>query len=288
VKKTNRKDYVYGMKPYSWFKGSTLVLLGLLLTRWGIGVGRLDTNIYFGLPIFFLIAGSALLLSVILKIEEDRNKTAIKKLNISSIVLFSTAYITSICYTIIYNLDMLNIIILSIIGVALVLTWYYGKSWENRSILSAMISNFYAIGIIYGASLNGTLINTTVFIFFGAVFFLQLSKDLVNENKNKERFIEAGASTLALSLGEKRTQNISFILDIVVILLLLLPIIPGVSHIPIFIFYLIGVVITGFFIGIAALLTFLMKPEKTYYRAVKILLRIGMFFVFTVILLASF
>ena len=84
MKDTNRKDYFYGMKPYSWFKGSTLVLLGLLLSRWEVGIGRLDMNIYFGLPIYFLVASSVMLVSLILKIEETSdNRRTSKKLTIT-------------------------------------------------------------------------------------------------------------------------------------------------------------------------------------------------------------
>ena len=140
------------MKPYSWFKGSTLVLIGLLLSRWEVGVGRLDTNIYFGLPIYFLIASSVMLASLILKIEEseDNRKTS-KKLTISSAVLFGTAFITSTIHTFLYNLDSLNIFILALMGVIIVISLIYGKTWEKKNILTnILISLSCSIGIIYG------------------------------------------------------------------------------------------------------------------------------------------
>ena len=283
------KYLAYGIKPYSWFKGSFLVLIGLLLSRWDVGVGRLDSNICFGLPIYFLIASSVMLTSLILKIEEAQdNRNTNKKLTISSAVLFGTAFVTSVIHTASYNLDILNVFILALIGVILILSLYYGKSWEKKDLLAnTLISLSPSVGIIYGASLNGTLIPIIVFLFFGAVFFLQFSKDLINESKNKEKYHKASAGSLAVNLGEEKTKKISILFDLIVILLIILPIFLDFIYIP-FLLYLIPMVLTVIIVGLAALLTFLMKPERTYYRIVKILLRIGMFFVFATILLASF
>ncbi len=288
--KIKRKDYVYGMKPYGWIKGSVLTFLGLLLTRWGIGNGRVTFNIYFGLPIYFLIASSTLLVSLVLKIENgERFQQAIKKLNVSIIILFSLGFGTSIYYTILYNLGLLNLFILAIIGAVLILSAFFGRDWSYKSYLAnILISLAISLGLIYGAALNTMMIPLSVFLFFGIIFLLQFSKDLINESKNEEKYKNAGADSLALTLGAKKTQIISFTSDLIIILFMILPIILNSALIHSLLLYIVSMIITVIIIGLATALTFLMKAEKTYYRLVKNLLKLGMFFVFTSIFLASF
>ena len=290
VIKIRRKDYVYGMKPYGWIKGSVLTFLGLLLTRWGIGSGRVTFNIYFGLPIYFLIASSTLLVSLVLKIDsEGRLQHAIKKLEISSAVLFCLAFGTAIYHTLYYNLELLNLFILALIGVLLILSTAFGVSWKHKSLLAnLLISLGISLGIIYGAALNRTFILISVFLFFGTVFLLQFSKDLINESKNEEKYKSAGVNSLALTIGARKTQTLSLSLDIIVIMFIILPIILNSTLIHSVLLYTLSMIITVIIIGLAAILTFLMKAEKTYYRLVKNLLKIGMFLVFTTIFLASF
>ena len=280
------------MKIFNWIKGGVLAFIGTLISRWGIGVGRFNINIYFGTPIYFLIACSGMLVALILKIEEspDERKTLkSKKLEISSAVLYVAAFITSIFHTVYYNLDVLNVFLLAFIGLVWLLSVFYGKLWNRKNLLAnILISLSFSLGIIYGAAINSSMIPFSIFIFFGAIFLMQFSKDLINESKNKEKYNRAGAFSLASTLGAGKTHKISFILDLVVILLLILPFIPNFVYILSMIFYMIPVIITVILLGIAMLLTYKMKAEKTYYRTVKILLRIGMFFLYTGLILAYF
>jgi len=280
------------MKIFNWIKGGVLAFIGTLISRWGIGVGRFNINIYFGTPIYFLIACSGMLVALILKIEEspDERKTLkSKKLEISSAVLYVAAFITSIFHTVYYNLDVLNVFLLAFIGLVWLLSVFYGKLWNRKDLLAnILISLSFSLGIIYGAAINSSMIPFSIFIFFGAIFLMQFSKDLINESKNKEKYNRAGAFSLASTLGAGKTHKISFILDLVVILLLILPFIPNFVYILSMIFYMIPVIITVILLGIAMLLTYKMKAEKTYYRTVKILLRIGMFFLYTGLILGYF
>jgi len=290
VRKIKRKNYVYGMKPYGWIKGSVLTFFGILLTRWDIGQGRVTFNIYFGLPIYCLIASSVMIVSLILKIEDnERGKRAIKKLEISSAILYCLAFGTAIYHTIYYNLDVLNLFLLALIGVALVLSIYYGKDWNGKDLLAnVLISAGISLGIIYGAAINSFMIPILIYVFFSAIFFLQLSKDLINESKNEERYKDAGASSLALKLGMTKALNFSIYLDIGVIILIILPIIPNFLYIPSELFYMISMIVTVIILGIAVILTFLMKSGKVYYKIVKLMLKISVFFVFAILLFASF
>ena len=290
MRKIKRTDYVYGMKPYGWIKGSVLTFFGILLTRWDIGNGRVTFNIYFGLPIYFLIASSVILVTLILKIEDNaREQRAIKKIEISSAILYFLAFGTAIYHTIYYNLDVLNLFLLAFIGVILVLSIYYGRDWKGKDLLAnILISLGISLGIIYGASLNGFWIPLSIYVFFGAVLFLQFSKDLINESKNEERYKKAGVCSVVLTLGQKKTHNVSFYLDLGVIILIILPVIPNFIEIPSVLLYTFPMVITLIIIGIAAVLTFLMKSDKTYYRLVKSILKVGMFFFFVILFVASF
>ena len=287
-----KKDYVYGMKPFNWIKGSVLVFIGMLITRWGVGYGRFSINVNFGLPIYFLIACSGMLVALTLKIEEsldERKSLKHKKLEITSAVLYVAAFITSIVHTIYYNLEILNVFFLAFIGVLWFLSELYGKTWKKKNFLAnILISLSFSLGIIYGATLNVVAIPLSIFVFFGATFLLQFSKDLINESKNEEKYNRAGASSLALALGAEKTQKISFIIDLIVILLFILPIIPNLFGILSLVLYLIPMIITVILLGIAALLTYKMNAGKNYYRIIKILLKIGMFFAFTTIYLAYF
>lgn len=288
----NKKDYFRGMKVFNWIKGSVLVFIGLLITRWEVGVGRFGINIYFGLPIYFLIASSGMLVALILKIEEssgERKKLKFRKLEISSAVLYLVAFITSIVHTIYYNLEVLNLFLLAFIGVVWFLSIFYGKTWSKKNILAnILVSLSFSLGIIYGASINTSLIPISIIVFFGVISFLQFSKDLMNESKNEEKYIRAGANSLASALGAEKTQKISFFLDIVIIIFLVLPLIYNFVGILSMLFYMIPMIIVVVLLGIAAFLTYKMNAEKTYYRTVKALLKIGMFFVFTGLILAYF
>jgi 4-hydroxybenzoate polyprenyltransferase len=287
-----KKDQVYGMKPFNWIKGSVLVFLGILITRWGIGVGRFSTNIFFGLPIYFLIASSGMLISLSLKIEEapdERKSLKYKKLEISSALLYIAGFITSLVYTLNYNLGILNLFFLAFIGVGWFLSAMYGKTWKRKSLLAnILISSSFSLGIIYGASLNVVVIPLSIFLFFGTTFLLQFSKDLINESKNQQEYKRAGANSLALTLGAEKTKKLSLVLDLVILVLLILPVIPILFGILSLLLYLIPMIIAVALLGIAAFLTYKMNTEKTYYKTIKRLLKIGMFFVFTCIYLADF
>ena len=287
----NKKDYFRGMKFFNWIKGSVLVFIGLLITRWEVGVGRFGINIYFGLPIYFLIASSGMLVALILKIEEssERKKLKFRKLEISSAVLYLIAFITAIVHTIYYNLEALNIFLLAFIGIVWFLSIFYGKTWNKRNILAnVLISISFSLGIIYGAAINTSVIPISIFVYFGVVSLLQFSKDLMNESKNEEKYKRAGAYSLASTLGAEKTQKISFFLDLVIIILLVLPLIYNFVGILSMLFYMIPMIIVVVLLGVAAFLTYKMNAEKTYYRTVKALSKVGMFFVFTGLILAYF
>jgi len=263
------KDYIIDLKPAIWIKSIFMVLIGLETTRFGIGIGRVNTNIYFGSVIFSLISVSGMLVVLILKdkqkVDQNRRFDYTKTVSIFSVSFFGVAFGLALYHTIIYNLETLNLYLLAFI-----------------------ISISFSFGLIYGASLNYTLIPIIIYLFFGATFLLQISKDLINDCKHIERDNREGYKSIATTVGEEKARKLSLIFDILVVLLIVIPIIPGFPNILGQVLYTIFSIITIIFLSTAAFLTFRMNIEKKYYRIVKILLRSGMFLIFTTFILANF
>lgn len=283
------KDYIYTLKPINWIKGSFMVLGGILNTRFGIGVGRVNINIYFGLPTFFLITISGMLVVLTLRFADKKSitrKSNIRKIWISSAATFLAAFGLCIFQTVYYNLDILSVFLLAFIGILWFMSIYYGISWDKRYILRNIIINLsFSFGIIYGAALNSFFIPAYIFVFFLSAFFLQFSKDIINECKNIKKDEIEGLNSFPISLGLQNTHKITFIYDLLTILFLILPVLLNVFNL---ILYTIPMIISVIIVAFAALLNLLMDNEKTYYRIIKVLLRIGMFLVLTILILASF
>ncbi|NVM46332.1 MAG: UbiA family prenyltransferase [Candidatus Lokiarchaeota archaeon] len=287
------KNDIIDLRPVIWIKGIFMVIIGLETTRLGVGIGRVNTNIYYGSFIFALIAISGMLVIFILKDRDRDEKTrrfSDHKLVITfSAVFYGVAFGLAIYYTITYNLESLNVYLLAFIGISWFLTLYYGRDWKYKGILrNVIISICFSFGLIYGASLNYTLIPAIIYLFFGAVFLLQISKDLMNDCKHIARDDTENPMSIATILGEEKAQKLSMILDILIIIFLIIPMFPGFPNIFAQSIYIYIAIITIVFVGIAAFLSFRMNKEKTYYRIVKIFLRCGMFLAFTGFILANF
>ena len=293
MKKITQKKYIFDLKPVIWIKSAFMVLIGLETTRFGVGIGRVNTNIIFGILIFVLVSISGML--VVFGFESRQTDSENNKYDYFKIIcvicasFFGVAFGLAIFYTVIYNLDTLNLFLLAFLGIFWFLSLYYGNNWKYKGILkNVIISVSFSFGLIYGTALNSILIPIVIYLFFGAVFFLQISKDLINDCKNIEKDNREGNKSFANTIGEEKAQKISLISDIVVILFLIIPVIPEFPNILAQTLYTIVAIITIIFVGISAFLSFRMNNERKYYRIVTILLRIGMFLTFTAFILANF
>jgi len=291
VRKITIKNKIKELKPVIWIKSIFMVLIGLETTRFGVGIGRVKINVYYGSFIFVLIAISGMIVVFLLK-EKPRDEKArsIDMVIITfSVLFYGIAFGLAVYHTIAYNLESLNLFLLAFVGIFWFLSLYYGRAWRYKAILkNIIISVSFSFGLIYGASLNTTLIPTIIYLFFGAVFLLQISKDLINECKHIDREDKESFMSIAIIIGEEKSQKLSMILDILIILFLIIPIFPDFPNIFAQTFYMIVIVITIAFLGASAFLTFRMNAEKKYYRIVKILLRCGMFLIFLAFILANF
>jgi 4-hydroxybenzoate polyprenyltransferase len=292
VKIITIKSDIIDLKPVIWIKGIFIVIIGIETTRSGIGIGRVNTNIYYGSFIFALIAISGMLVVFILKEREKDEKSRRfkdQKLVITfTAVFYGIAFSLAISHTIIYNLESLNLYLLAFIGIFWFLTLYYGKDWKYKGILrSIIISISFSFGLFYGASLNYTLIPAIIYLYFGAVFSLQISKDLINDCKHIHRDDRERPKSIATIIGEEKAQKLSMILDILAILFLIVPMFPGIPNIFAQSLYMYVALVAITFVGISAFLSFRMNKEKKNYRVVKIFLRCAMFIAFTAFILAN-
>ena len=287
------KNTIFDLKPVIWIKSIFMILIGLETTRFGVGIGRVNANIYFGSWIFVLLSISGMLVVIILKHKhyevKNRKYDYNKIVSIICASFFGVSYGIAIFYTLIYNLEILNLFLLAFLGIFWFLSIYYGKNWKYKGILgNTIISISFSFGLIFGAALNTTLIPAIVYLFFGAAFLLQISKDLINDCKHIERDNTKGYQSFAITIGEKKAQKLSMILDVIVILFLIIPTFPDFPYIIGQTLYTIFITITIIFLGVAALISFRMNTERKYYRIVKIILRVGMFLIFAAFILANF
>ncbi|GAG61301.1 unnamed protein product, partial [marine sediment metagenome] len=241
-----------------------MVLIGLETTRFGVGIGRVKINVYYGSFIFVLIAISGMIVVFLLK-EKPRDEKArsIDMVIITfSALFYGIAFGLAVYHTIAYNLESLNLFLLALVGIIWFLSLYYGRDWKYKEILkNIIISVSFSFGLIYGASLNTTLIPAIIYLFFGAVFLLQISKDIINECKHIDREDKESFTPIATIIGEEKSQKLSMILDILVILFLIIPMFPDFPNIFAQSFYIYTTIITIVIVGIAALLSYRMNNE---------------------------
>jgi 4-hydroxybenzoate polyprenyltransferase len=292
VKTITIKSDIIDLKPVIWVKGIFMVIIGIETTRSGIGIGRVNANIYYGSFIFALIAISGMLVVFILKERDKEDKS--KRFKDQKLVLtftavfYGIAFGLAISHTIIYNLESLNLYLLAFIGIFWFLTLYYGKDWKYKGILrNVIISISFTFGLFYGASLNYTLIPPIIFMYFGAVFLLQISKDIINDCKHIARNDRDIFKSIVTICGEEKARKLSMIFDLLVILFLIIPMIPGFPNIFAQEIYIIIALVAIIFVGLATLSSFRMNSERKYYRIVKIFLRCAMFVSFTAFILAN-
>lgn len=291
MRKITIKNKIIELKPVIWIKSIFMVLIGLETTRFGVGIGRVNINVYYGSFIFVLIAISGLIVLFLLeeKPRDEKARSIFKLIITFSVLFYGIAFGLAIFHTIAYTLESLNLYLLAFIGIFWFLTLYYGRDWKYKGILkSIIISISFSFGLIYGASLNTTLIPAIIYLFFGAVFLLQISKDIINECKHIDRKDKESIMPIVIIIGEEKSQKLSTILDILIILFLIIPMFPGFPNIFAQSFYTYVTIITIIIAGIAALLSFRMNNKKKYYRTVKFLLRCTMFLTFIAFILANF
>ncbi|MFX0010153.1 MAG: UbiA family prenyltransferase [Candidatus Hermodarchaeota archaeon] len=293
MRKISIKENIISLKPVVWIKSIFMVLIGIETTRFGVGVGRANKNIYYGSLIFVLISVAGMIVVYYLS---ERQK-GIEKHPIGyfkfiggiSAAFYGIGFGLAIYYTLIYNINSLNLFLLAFVGIFGFLSIYYGRDSKYKGILkNVVISVSFSFGVFYGAALNVTFIPITIYLFFGAVFLLQISKDLINDCKHIDRDRRENIKSFPIFIGEEKAQKLSMILDLLIILFLVIPMFPDFPNILAQMLYTLVTIIAIAFVGVAAIFSFRMNKSRTYYRIIKIFLRCGIFLAFTAFILANF
>ncbi|MFX1590315.1 MAG: hypothetical protein ACFFC1_19455, partial [Promethearchaeota archaeon] len=148
------KEIIFNLKPVNWIKGILMVLIGILNTRYTIGIGRVAFNIFLGLPTYFLLSISLMLTVLILKISSESDQKTLKNVRRIGLILgiaYFISYSLSIYYVIVLNLNYLSLFLVAVIGVCLILSIYYKRNWKKKSLLIHFIESLsFSFGIIYG------------------------------------------------------------------------------------------------------------------------------------------
>ncbi|QEE17488.2 hypothetical protein DSAG12_03325 [Promethearchaeum syntrophicum] len=284
----NKKEIFRTLKPFNWMAASILTLFGILNTRMEIGMGRVSINIYIGVPTYFLLAISGMLLALWLQSMDEETTNELKNPLLILIfcgIFYSSAFVLALLHSIIYDIGVFNIISMILIGIIWNLSIFFGKKMENRSTLVIIISSFsFSFGFFYGATLNGWNIPFYIILFFIAGFSLQFSKEVIRSFKVRKNEKADQINPLIKIYGPIKTQRNAFYAQIVTIICITLPIFLNIYNSTL---YLIPMLIVIFCDGIAAFLTFSLKLDEKYNPAIMILLRISVFIAFLMFLLGS-
>jgi len=283
------KEIIFTLKPINWIKGIFMVLIGILNTRYFIGIGRVASNIFIGLPTYFLLSISMMLTVLIFKISNkssENNITIVRRIVIVLGIVFTISYSLSIYYVVILNLNYLSLFLVALIGAFLIISIYYLRNSEKKSLLIHIIGSLsYAFGIIYGAALNIIILPLYVYLFFTAVFLTQFSKDVITSYKYLAKEREREEFSFPITFGVQRTQKIAFIFQLIIIISLLIPLFTGIYN-PIM--YLIPMILMVIILGITSLMTLKLDFERKYRRFINLLFKTVIFFEILSLILASF
>ncbi len=279
-------------RPINCIIGIFTVIIGLLNTRIGIGLGDLVLNLILGSITYFLIAASGMIINDIYDIEIDRvnrpnrpiprGAITIKEAKLLFIITLGIGVIISIINSILLNLGILNIIIALFFGF---IGWLYA-TWGKKSGFpgNIIVSISFSIGLIYGAVLHGSIIPLYIYYFFLSSFFLLLAREIVKGCEDLEGDKKEGVKTLAILLGIKKTLYISIIFDILAILFFILPLFTNIKN---YYGFLISMSFGLIIVIMATFLSIMSKLKKQEFKKISLLLKIGAFLGLIAFMLAS-
>ena len=120
------KDAIEIIRPINCLMGALTVIIGLLNTRLGIPLDKFFINIILGIFTYILIAASGMVINDIYDIEIDkinrperpipRGSITLKQAKILYSIYLCSGLALSILHSILYNLGLLNIVLVSFFG----------------------------------------------------------------------------------------------------------------------------------------------------------------------------
>ena len=169
-------------------KGMIIVVFGLYLTKFNVGIGRYETNILFGTIAYLFLALSGLLMVKYLQNSDE--KTSLHAF-IMSIIMYAIGFTVTLINMAVFNLDILILIPLIVIGGLWIgLSLFASKKDKSEIVIKILLCLSFSLGLIYGASLNLVIFPIYVLVFFFTFFFLQLSREYIKDVKDLEGIVK--------------------------------------------------------------------------------------------------
>lgn len=277
----NKLSKLTPIKPA--LKGTILVIMGILLTRYDLGVGFLTINTLFGMFSYFLIAVSGLILIRNIRWKKDQNREILNPRRdiLFFLILFLLGFNLLLVYCFLYYFNFIILIFTAFIGIFWVLIWFNAeKERENSYVLNIFNSLIFALGLFFGALLNTYLTPLYIYYFFISILFLQLAREITKDLVRDIGTIEAqfkvkSAKELKKSmlrqddlLGSK--SKMIFLFGLISLVFILLPLISTIAN-PIM--YLYPLAFTIILIAAILYLSFKGYKENTFYPRINSLLK---------------
>ena len=288
------KEPLKNYKPV--IKGCIMVFLGMFLTRYDIGIGRLTVNFIFGTFAYLFLSLSFLLLyRKILNPHENYERNVTR-----TIVLFIILNLLGISLIVIgiilYNLSIFNILVYIICLGILLISFLIALKKENNPYLSKIIlALIFTGGLIFGAGLNNLIIPLYIYYMVITLSFVQISREvskLISENKGIKQMkewrsmkdIKSKSRTLILDPDELKYIKHALCFQIIALVFFILVEFAGIVNYIYFLYYMtIGLI----FLGIA--IYFNIKSIRTtqFHEKVNNMLKWTIIFQFLAFLAAS-
>ena len=188
-------------------KGMIIVVFGLYLTRFNVGIGRYETNILFGTTAYLFLALSGL--QMVKYLQNSDEKTSLHAF-IMSIIMYAIGFTVTLINMAIFNLDILILIPLIVIGGLWIgLSLFASKKDKSEIVIKILICLSFSLGLIYGASLNLVIFPIYVLFFFFTFFFLQLSREYIKDVRDLDGIVKEKKhriKNLRKRIGSKKYQ----------------------------------------------------------------------------------
>lgn len=270
------------MRPINDLMGCLTIIIGILNTRANVSTFFIILNIILGSLTYFLIAGSGMIINDIFDIEIDkinrperpipRGDITIREAKVLYGITLGLGILLSIINSIIVNLWFINVAIAAFFGF---IGWLYAAYGKKSGFLgNIIVSVSFAIGLIYGAILNGLIIPWYIYFFFITAFSLLMAREIIKGCEDIKGDEKEGVKTLAIKLGVKKASLISAVFDCIAIIFFILPIFtPIINPLAFFISMIFGAVVVFY----ALILTLTSDLEKEEFGKISLLLKIGAF-----------
>ena len=276
------KDAIEITRPINCLMGALTVIIGLLNTRSNVPFDKLTINIILGVFTYIFLAASGNIINDVYDIEIDkinrperpipRGSISMKQAKELFFLYLIIGIILSLVNTLILSLPLINLALAFFFGF---IAWVYAK-WGKKSGFfgNIIVGVSFSIGLVYGAYLNTPIIPPYIFYFFITAFSLLVAREIIKGCEDIEGDKNHGVKTLAIKIGIKSSRNISVIFVLLAVMFFILPIITSILN---FFFFIIFMVIGLIEVGYIVVLMFTSDLRKEDLKKISLLLKIAMF-----------